>query len=405
MAVLRNAAAEPRVFRRGKGAENTVVAYLGHNPQERKSRSIRLDTAAIGRTIYGHMKKSLDNGDYEPPLASPARSCSPPAPLARSPSPQLLDVDQPPSPPRVGFAEQFSKLPDVLQHLKDGTSPTATPRPPLPPKPNSLKEANEALLVSQLQKTSTAPPVPAAPAPPVPAAPAPPAADVISERAATAAPLPPPPPPMWKPLITHVALPWPKPLIADVAPAESSSPPRPSAGVSNAVRSPTIPAAAPATRLEAATPALTSSQPLPGGTKLAPLNAPADVSTPTVTSVVPTPSSLQKPTSLDITDVPLSVTIISPAVGEAPVKIKFRGLTSSSGVSSGAPVSVITAVTPASAGNHISESEPERAPLAAPIKVETKRKRRKKERRPAVDPTTGEPLKSEEKEEARHRAI
>ncbi|GAQ93279.1 hypothetical protein KFL_014120010, partial [Klebsormidium nitens] len=99
MAAQRNAVAEPRVFRRGKGAENTVVPYLGHNPQERESRSIRPDTAAIGRTIYGHIKKSLDNGDYDPPAASPTRSCSPQAPPARSPSPQLLDIDRTPSPP------------------------------------------------------------------------------------------------------------------------------------------------------------------------------------------------------------------------------------------------------------------------------------------------------------------
>ena len=156
MAALRNAAADQRVYKRGKGAEHTVVAYLGHNPQERQSRSIRPDTAAIGRTIYGHIKKSLDNGDYEPPATSPARSCSPPAPPARSPSPQLLDSDQPPSPPRVGLAERFSKLPDVLQHLKDGTSPPTEPGPPRPPAPTSLKEANDALLVSKLsRKTST----------------------------------------------------------------------------------------------------------------------------------------------------------------------------------------------------------------------------------------------------------
>ncbi|GAQ93296.1 hypothetical protein KFL_014240010, partial [Klebsormidium nitens] len=341
MAALRNAVAEPRVFRRGKGAENTVVAYLGHNPQEHESRSIRPDTAAIGRTIYGHIKKSLDNGDYDPPAASPTRSCSPHAPPARSPSLQLLDIDRSPSPPRVGLAEQISKLPDVLQHLKDGTSPPATPGPPRPPKPNSLKEANEALLVSQLKKTSAATPVPAASAPP--------AADVIIERPAGATTLPPPPPPMWKAPTTPVALPWPKPQIADVAPAESSSPPRTSDGVPDAVRSPATHASAPATRLEAATPAPTSSEPLPGG---------------------------------------------------APVKIKFRGPASFSGVSSGAPVSVITAVTPASAGNHIPESEPERAPLAAPITVETKRERRKKERRPAVDPTTGEPLKRKKKKRA-----
>src|SRR3569833_554234 len=70
--------------------------------------------------------------------------------------------------------------------------------------------------------------------------------------------------------------------------------------------------------------------------------------------------------------------------------------------SSGVPTSVITAATPSPAGNHVSESEPERATPAAPDAIASKRdkkkkKEEKKRRRAAED---GTPLKKKKRDKA-----
>lgn len=402
MASLRDAAAEPRHYKRGRGAEDTSLHYVGVDPTKKEARRFKPDAAVINRAVKHHIQTSLNNGDYDPPGA----------PSSRSPSPQPASPEHPPSPPRIGLAERFSKLPDLLQHLEDDTFADVASGPPRPPPPTNLAEANTALLLARLDK-------PAARATPALEAPAPTAPAVAAAPTLPTVVLPPPPPL----LPAHLAgppTPWPAQLTPDVAPAESSSPPRAAPPDERSPTTPTIPV--PATRLEAATPALTQPEPLPGGTETALPIASADASTHATDSAASTPPTLSRPPPVDVSIPPLPDAVVSPAVGEsktpaladtpdadvrrsippgAPVKLKIKGPASSSHVSSDAPVSGVTVVPLSPAGNHVSESEPDRAAPPKPAIPEVPRDKKKKKRPAPTEDGSGEPLKTKKKKKDR----